>query len=300
MNLLTIVSLLCSGTAALQGGNLLPNVRARYIEESGFDNRAPVIGYTYSSYGNNKPYFATFGNATKIQTGKVKNQDFLVRQGFWPWDQSKKPMPTKAFAVYQYSNIANCGTDLFMENAIRIPKDFDYTFSYRISSGRVVTYSKTITETASVKLGLTEKVQASGDIYGIKLTGEVSTTEEISASISASVTNTESYTYGEDYSNSFTYHSTETCYYRYQQRANFYVYCIQSYSIVYNKETTVTWDGGYKNTRYNYTPSGYVLDEQIIKFVYVTNSSVEGFFKQKMIGSAYEYDDIKEENYIYF
>ena len=71
MNFLTIVSLFCSGTAAIQGNSLLPNIRARYIEESGFDSRAPIVGYTYSSYKNNNPYFATFGTATRVDAKEV-------------------------------------------------------------------------------------------------------------------------------------------------------------------------------------------------------------------------------------
>lgn len=299
MNVLNFISLLCSGVTALQGNSSLPGLRARYIEESGFDDRAPIIGCTYSSYSNNKPYFATFGNATKTQSGEVKYDRYCVRAGFWPWDKDYADKPTKAYAVYQYDHRANCGTNLFNQSAVQIPAGFDYTFSYTISSGFVNTYSESITETVSTKLSMTEKAQVSGDVYGVKLTGEVSSTQEISASISATVTNTKSYTYSVQYSNSFTYHSTETCWYRYQQRASFNVYCIHSYSIVYAKETKVTIDNGYRNARYTYIPS-YVLDEQIIKFVYIDNSSVEGFFKQQFNGLSYEYNDVRNSGVVYF
>lgn len=301
MNFITIVSLFCSGTAAIQGNSLLPNIRARYIEESGFDSRAPIIGRTYSGYNNNKPYFASFGDAKLTQSGQVKNDRFCVRAGFWTWDKDYVQKPTKAFAVYKYGFRANSGTNLFNQNAVEIPAGWDYTFSYSIASGTVNTFSESVTIAASTKIGLTEKVQASGDVYGVKLTGEVSSTQEITTSISSTVTSTESYTYTVQYSNSFTYHSDETCYYRYQQRANFDIYCVQSYSIAYAKETKVTYDNGYRNARYTYTPS-YVLDEQIIKFVYVENSSVEGFFKQKYDEESgkYEYDGQKLGNTIYF
>lgn len=300
MNFLTIVSLFCSGTAALQSGNLLPNVRARYIEESGFDDRAPKIGYTYSSYTNNKPYFATFGTVTRFDSKEVGKVSKKVRQGWWLWDITNRDFPTHAYAVYKYSYKANSGNSLIDENTRHLLKGQTTNYSKTFTEGTENVYSNTVTTTVAGKFGLTTGFQASGDIYGVKLTGSVSQTTEISASISSSVTHTASdyYQAGKTFTESYT--APEDCYVRYQQRATFEIYCIQSYSINYTSTQTTTYDNGYRNYRYTYTPS-YTLDEQIIKFVYIDNSVCEGFFKQKLNDDGtFEYDGEKLNNTLYF
>lgn len=300
MNFLTIVSLFCSGTAALQGGNLLPNVRARYIEESGFDDRAPIIGTVSSSYDNNNPYLATFGTATRVEAREVGKTSKVVRQGWWLWDQTKNDFPTYAYALYKYEYRADSGTDLMSKDAIYLSSGLDMHFSWTVAKGKTDTFSKTLTATMTTKFGMTQKAQVSGDIYGVKVGGEVSSTEEITSSISASITETASYTYEESTTLTYDFHSSESSYYRFQERATFDVYCIQSYSISYAKSQRTTYDNGYRNYRYTYTPS-YRLDEQIIKFVYVDDSASVGVYKQKVNSDGSKtYDDTKIDNIVYF
>lgn len=300
MNFLTIVSLFCSGTAAIQGNSLLPNVRARYIEESGFDSRAPIVGYTYSSYKNNNPYFATFGTATRVEAKEVGKTSKVVRQGWWVWDQTKKDFPTKAYAVYKYSYRADSGTNLMSKDAIYLSNGLDMHFTWTVVKGQTDIFSSSLTTTMTTKFGMKEKAQVSGDIYGVKVGGEVSSTQEISNSISASITKTASYTYEESTLLTYDFHSSESSYYRFQERATFDVYCVQSYTINYTKTQTTTYDNGYRNYRYTYNPS-YVLDEQIIKFTYVEESAAIGVYKQKVNSDGSKtYDDVKLENTVYF
>ena len=300
MNFLTIVSLFCSGTAAIQGNSLLPNVRARYIEESGFDSRAPIVGYTYSSYKNNNPYFATFGTATRVDAKEVGKTSKVVRQGWWVWDQTKKDFPTKAYAVYKYSYRANSGNSLIDETTRHLLKGATHSFSKTFTEGTENVYSQTITSTVAAKFNMTEGFQAEGIVYAVKLTGSVSSSQEISTSISTSITSTASVYYQAGKTFSDSYVAVEDCYIRYQQRSTFDIYCIQSYTINYASTKTTTIDNGYRNYRYTYTPS-YRLDEQIIKFVYRDNSVSEGFFKQKLNNDGtFEYDGEKLPDTIYF
>ena len=300
MKTLTFFSLLCSGITALQGNSLFPNIQARYVEEPDFRRRPPEIGQTYSSHTGNTPYLSTFGDATRTSSGRVKNEKKCVRAGFWTWDKSYEQFPTKAYAVYKYEYRANSGTNLIDESIVYIGAGLDYSLQVRIAKGTVNTYSTSITETVATKLSMTESVQAKGNIYGVDVKGSVSSTQEITNEISASITETASYTYQTEVISTYSLHANESKYYRLEQRATFDVYCIQSYNIEYTKETNVTYDNGYRNARYTYTPH-YVLEQQIVKFVYVKNSETKGFYKYKSDGyGAFEYDDVKENNIVYF
>lgn len=203
----------------------------------------------YGSYQNVVPELDQTHKGTLYQSGTADNQKKLIVDGIGPIDEFEY-FPTKAFAIYK--------TEIF--NAPYQSEVIGYLYS---GMTRTITYTQTTESTyekaliKSLQGAISKQVTAKFliDILDIGISNNIAVQGEISKQIRTAET------IGNTASESLTYPIYEDGLYYAERRANFMVYVIQTFDIVYKETHYNKVVGLYNNTYYNYEIEGYRLEE---------------------------------------
>ncbi len=168
---------------------------------------------------------------------------------------------------------------------------------------RTVTYSQVVCSTYETSLTNSLKTMASlKEELGIKVdicNAGISSTEEITASVSYTIRNSTTITNTE--SETLTYPIYEDGYYFAQRRATFHAFIVSSFEKEFEVITSKKWVGLNKNTYYEYKLIGYRLKEIRVFFQFIENYGLVLSLCKRLDDGTYIYNGPKDNStYIYF